>query len=426
VTVSRFTGREAVIPAAMLAVSSPFVQRALDLATDSDGALVLITERTKVTLSALLELRGTLRLGEAVTILAPVASGVQALHREGFTHGGPSPATIAFTPDGRPLVMLMSDSSSLSPTEHQPSTLLSENLADLKALVALVLERSDGAGGEPVAALLRWLERVEPRAPSAEIFTQLELRLFALAEPAPVSFTVQQPGKTESPAAPSFAVRPRPRMGTKDAGAGDTQRFLAGFGLESLGEAVDGFSLTQETRARLVGAGGWLTRAMRGRAAVLSVGTAVAMLALWGGLALVPSTETPTSAADRQSSAERATEVAVTDAEQGAIESDDPAAALLALLAVRSRCLQSGQRGCLALVDESDSAAEATDRHVMSAKGEAFLPLPITPEKAEILQRTGNAVLFRVPPDDTKNQPVLVLVMKTNTGWRLRDLSVPG
>jgi hypothetical protein len=229
----------------------------------------------------------------------------------------------------------------------------------------------------------------------------------------------------EPAATPPLAVRRRPSIGRKDAGAGEAHRFLAGLGLESLGEVIDHFSLTHAVKARFGGAGGWLGRTVRGRAAVLLVGAAVAVLALWGGLALVPPAQGPTSAVDRRSTDAPSVQVTLTDAEEGAIKSDDPAAALVALLAVRSRCLQSKQRVCLGLVDEPDSAAEATDGHVLSTNEQAFLALPITPDQAQILQRTGNAALFRVGSRDTENQPVLVLVMKTNTGWRLRDLSVP-
>ncbi|MCP2030771.1 hypothetical protein L1277_000835 [Okibacterium sp. HSC-33S16] len=424
VTLSRFTEvGAAAIPPAMLSVSSSFLQRALDVATDGSGAVVLITERTHGTLAELFDLRTAVRLGEAVTILAPVAAGIHALHREGYTHGGLSPATVAFTSDGRPLVTLLSDTMSSAPACTEES-----DLADLRKLISLVLGRSDAAGSEPVEALLRWLERSDAPRLTPDFFTQLDLRLFALAEPAPISFAAESADvrtRAESPVAAFHILRERTREDRGTADAGDrVPRFLAGLG--SWAEAVGGFSMSDNLRSRFAGIGGWLARTLRGRAAVLIVGTAVAMVAVWGGLALVPAADTPTNAADRGSNVEPVANVAATNAETTAIESDDPIPALVGLLALRSRCLQSGNDGCLNIVDEPNSAAEATDQHAMDVSGETFLPLPIEPAQAELLQRTGHAALFRVKPGGKESQPVLVLIMKTTTGWRVRDLAVPG
>lgn len=427
VELTRFTGAppNRVVPEAALAVSSPHVHGAIDLATDDAGRVVLLAERTERTLAALLSERATLRLGEAVTILAPTATGVAALHRSGFVHGALTAEAVSLTPDGRPVLSRLADASAALPPGSQGETLRRADLAALRALIGQVLGRCSDTDDEAVSALLRWVDRtIGTDDDGASFFAQLDLRLFALADPLPIGLradatTTDAANVTvQTPTATDRAHRAPP----PDAG-GWLSRVLVGTGIDSLAELADSFTLTRRLTARTAGIGGWTRRALRGRAAVLVVATAVAIVAVWGGLALVPDSG---RAADRpQAPPSTAAQVDLTEAERDALAADDPGVALSALLAVRSRCLASGGTDCVLLCDEPGSAAESTDLHAISTNGVASLAGQ-PGGAAEMLQRTGNAVLFRVSDSaDTANQPVLVLVMKTGTGWRLRDLSDP-
>lgn len=440
VELTRFAVSAAGHPGAAFDVFSPYLQCAVDMAASDDGGLVLITERTECTLAALLARRRVLPLGEAVTILAPTAIGLAALHRAGFIHGALSSATVALTPDGKPLLTGLADASEKAqPGSHGDGARL--DLEAFGTLLRQVLGSCAEADSDAVSSLLRWVDRtIDDKA----FFAQLDLRLFALAEPLPVDLTVlEAPSATQNPTdtvsdatdvtlslASGTVERRRRRPSPRNPGFGWLSRLAAGTGIDSLADIADSYSLTRRVTARTAGIGGWASRALTGRATVVVVTVTVTILGVWGGLTLIPDSG---RAADRSTppspSQAASASVALSEAESAALAADDPAAALAALLTVRARCLAGGRTDCVALFDEPGSAAEATDLHTITTNGDVRLGWPLGADPvapAELLHRTGNAALFRVSdPVDSTNQPVLVLVMKTNTGWRVRDLSEP-
>lgn len=68
-----------------------------------DGVLVL-DHAAGGSLAALLVRRGCLEPGEVVTVAAPLASALAAVHAAGLVHGDVSPANVLFTADGMPLL----------------------------------------------------------------------------------------------------------------------------------------------------------------------------------------------------------------------------------------------------------------------------------------------------------------------------------
>ena len=73
------------------------------VATDR-GPGLLLEYAAGGSLAALVAARGPLTVGEAVTILAPVASAVDYLHGIGVVHGDVSPGNVLFTAVGKPLL----------------------------------------------------------------------------------------------------------------------------------------------------------------------------------------------------------------------------------------------------------------------------------------------------------------------------------
>lgn len=92
-------------------------------------------------LDRLLAVRASLRPGEVVTVLAPIAGELAALHGQGRVHGGVSTAAVGLDPDGRPRLLASGDA---DPTGSPD--------ADVRALAALVTEL---VGAYPPESLTR-------------------------------------------------------------------------------------------------------------------------------------------------------------------------------------------------------------------------------------------------------------------------------
>lgn len=81
-------------------------------------------------LDRLLSVRASLRPGEVVTVLAPVAGELAALHGTGRAHGAVSTAAIGLDTDGRPRLLAVGGDADLTASPD----------ADVRALAALVTE----------------------------------------------------------------------------------------------------------------------------------------------------------------------------------------------------------------------------------------------------------------------------------------------
>ncbi|MGA1836984.1 hypothetical protein VD659_08625 [Herbiconiux sp. 11R-BC] len=132
-----------------------------------------------------------------------------------------------------------------------------------------------------------------------------------------------------------------------------------------------------------------------------------------------------------------------------AVMGDDPVVAARSLLELRGRCLQEGDPNCLSGVDEWGSPLAVADRDL------AALTTPISPtedpaasdgsrrsaphtpggqpgvsvdrEQLRLVQRLGALAILSAesggaPPGET-TKPVSLLVVRGETGWRLRWIS---
>ena len=85
-------------------VNHPHVLEVLDVVGDDAGVVVVTPFADGGTLADLLARRGSLTVGEALTVLLPIAAAVATAHERGVVHGDLSPANILFDATGRPVL----------------------------------------------------------------------------------------------------------------------------------------------------------------------------------------------------------------------------------------------------------------------------------------------------------------------------------
>jgi len=106
------------------------------------------------------------------------------------------------------------------------------------------------------------------------------------------------------------------------------------------------------------------------------------------------------------------------DAEE-IVRGDDVVAAATLLLEARRECVREPSTSCLAAVDQAGSPAERDDSRVLddpSVAAELVLPVRVESE----VQRLGESVVLSCRTAD--DEPASVLVVRTEAGWRLREV----
>ncbi|MGG7508267.1 hypothetical protein [Plantibacter sp. YIM 135249] len=111
---------------------------------------------------------------------------------------------------------------------------------------------------------------------------------------------------------------------------------------------------------------------------------------------------------------------------EDALKGDDPLAATVELLRRRSACLAAADAACLGTLSEPGSAADEADREAVAGPAEGRRAVDVEAGSVSLVGRQGDAAVCSgtaVPPaGTTERQPVTILVMRTETGWRLREL----
>jgi serine/threonine protein kinase len=85
-------------------VNHPHVLAVLDIVGDDTRVVVVTPFADGGTLAELLARRGELTVGEALTVLLPIAAAVATAHERGVVHGDLSPSNILFDATGRPVL----------------------------------------------------------------------------------------------------------------------------------------------------------------------------------------------------------------------------------------------------------------------------------------------------------------------------------
>lgn len=341
---------------ALLAVPHPHVLRVLDVAT-VDGAVVVVRPACAASAASWLLGRGAPRVGEVVTVAAPVLDAVGALHAAGATAGRIDLRSVVLDDDGTPAL----EGFGARLVTDRPTTAWREGdagvAADCAALAALVGELLAACGAAVPAAVEVALDARDARAASGALL-------------AAWSATPIEQGMADAVPA---ARRPRERVRSDD-------------------RATTLVRWAQAALAQLA-----LVRRPVWLAAGAGAVALVAALAIGGGGASTADDSAPSAVAVPSPAA----------AEAGMPAPDASAVdAAAALLAAREGCLDASDDACLAgILDPTGGAGASPWR------------LPADAALSEVAM-LGDAVLVDVA---SSSEPASVLVVRTDAGWMLRD-----
>lgn len=382
--------------AALDRAAGEHVVEVLDVSADGDETVLVLERLAKGTLAELLERRVALDAGEAVTVLAPIASTLERLHSAGVAHARLSLAAICFRDDGAPALIGFGNAELFAPgapevvRETVPGV-----LADREALhdiARIVLDRVAGARGDAARRLAASLESGAP--------SDLAERLFGLAPASPVRFDdldeaplVQRMGTTRDPEPAELA------------GPGRLPPWITALIPDGMRERLE------EPVARAIAI--WSSWEMRRRRVVLAV--VAGSITVLGALALVPPAPAASTVAGPTP-----TGSPTASADSGSGLPEDPVEAAIVLLQLREGCLRDLSMLCLDDVVQPDSSAQAADHALIrdvQAGGE--YPASAVTEGAPLLvERLGDAALLDLPAG---SDPASVLLMRTADGWRIRQ-----
>ncbi|MET4705599.1 protein kinase [Frigoribacterium sp. UYMn621] len=457
---------------ALARVSSRHLLELKDLATGPDGRPCLILPRLgSGTLSRLLALRGTIAPGEAVSILVPLVEAVKELHRVGVAHRDVALSSVLFDDRGAPVLAKFGsvaligefptagDAPSVTPAELDEDADAVADRQGIRILIGSVLDRLEP--GASAAALSEIRRELEGPPPGEEALSGMIDLLFALAPGLPIRFDEELPVSAPLPPSMRPVVRPIPQREAPWEDLAEDREILPNWA--SAIEVTDIHPLAQ-LRARLLtllapvripvwiagGAGvGALVVALTVIPAAHSETTAERTGVTPGvsqSSSTPSTTKSPTSdspgpasnspAADRQgptaSGSPTGRPLGASPApSRSAIEGEDPLAAARALLAARSKCFVARSVPCLDSVDQAGSAVIEADRDlVRRLKNAGSLPAEATLEgfTPHLIQQLGDSAIIQLLATDgsavsTKN-PAPLLLVRSEAGWRIRDLSL--
>jgi hypothetical protein len=424
--------------AALERATLPHCVQLLDVAEDDTGTPVAVLSRAcRGSLASVLAERGTIALGEAVTILAPLAGIVPLLHAAGLAHGGISAASVHFGDAGEPVLLGFGHSSLFNPglaaVRLEQAAGVAGDRDRLALLASLVLDRVDPDESRP---LRRWLA-VLPRPLTAGFPLELEQRLFDLAgatavtlpddivrvrvrhQPAVPLLRPDETGNTVPvPSEHRDATRATRAARTRRRGARDHKRarwVSELLGHNPLSGARDSLVLALRRVRRSV----WVAATLVGVAVLV-------VLPLAGGAGLWSPSAESTPAGD---GAERPEVPANSDLAESAVGAlpDDPVAALPLLLAERSRCFNDLSVLCLDAVTQQESTAAADDRAAIEAllageRSQGVQLAEVAGAEPVLVERLGDSALVAV---DGQSEPASVLMIRTEAGWRIREIFAP-
>lgn len=365
-----------------------------DVASDARDSVLVLERLPGGTLTELLERRGALEAGEAVTILAPLVLTLDRIHAAGVAHGGLSPSAICFRDDGAPVLTGFGRAELFGPGSPE---VVRETIAgvvadrdSLRSITALVLGR---VAGERATAARRLAEQLPDVAADA-----LGSALFGLATATPVRFEAEhvEPGTTR-------VGEPQPTEGPEAKTSVRLPPWLLALLPDPLRERV-----TEVLAAVHRVWSGWQPSRRR-----LVLGAGAAALTVFVAVALVPGAPAePTSARPTSSSAPIADPT-------GSTLPEDPVEAAVLLLEARERCLRDLSALCLDDVVQPGSAAHDDDVALIRAvqDGGEYPVGVIAAGTPELVERLGDSVLLDLPAG---SDPASILLLRTTNGWRIR------
>jgi hypothetical protein len=364
-----------------------------DVSVDEHETVLVLERLPNGTLAELLERRGGMDAGEAVTILAPIATTIDRLHDAGVAHGRLSLGSIGFRDDGAPTLTGFGGAHLFAPgspevvLETEPAVL--DDRAAIREIASLVLER---VSGERASAAKRVAMAIADAAPGA-----VATHLFELAAPTSVAFDGEdemvstrmgEPREVEPVEERPSAVLP-PWLGSL------LPEWVSTRLAEPVARVWAVWSAWDQRRRRLV------LGALAGGVTVLVAVAAVPAPNDAPPAVAVTSASTPSTL--------EAPELP-----------DDPVEAAVLLLAARDRCVRDLSLLCLDGVVQPDSAAYADDAALIRSvqEGAEYPDAVILDGDPVLVERLGDAALLDLPPGSA---PSSVLLLRTTNGWRIRD-----
>ncbi|MGN6125938.1 MAG: protein kinase domain-containing protein [Humibacter sp.] len=430
----------------LASMTSPHVVRLLDVSVVADRPRCLVLERLAgPTLAGLVDDRGTMEAGEAVTLVVSILRGVRAVHSAGWVHGALSLSAVRLDASGRPVLVGFGRAKRSTPVSLRNDWLGVADVADA------VLGRVDVADPQRLTRCreaVRAIGSVDDDEPAAVGRAQREL--FALGPAAPVGTS----RATVASAASVGRVRPAPIDATTapvgfgrdpDARESSSPHERTRRRHATTGVAAAALALMEHGVGATIGARVRSFARTRRRALVLGAGAAAAVTV--GALLVLPPGGSPghaepgTSDEPRRSLAESTpvpsrsprapakgaspdTDAAGSTADRvGAakVPSDDPVTAAASLLTLRSECLQRADAEGLAEVEQAGSPILAADTALVAA-GSHTAPVP-SASQLSLAETLGDAAVIAIAGEQSaETKPASVLLIRTDAGWRLRAL----
>lgn len=413
-------------------VTSPHVVTLLDASAENAGEkqCLVLPRLDAGGLARLLSVRQFLEPGEFVTLAVPLARAVCSLHEVGVTHGDLAVRKVLFTTNGSPVVI---GGARMSVSGEAPS--LSALRKDepyqrdrhaLRSLVSHLLLRTTESAS--VTALGDWLDSTALDDP--HFGENLIEKAFALAPPVALDL----------PWLPDRAIEPEPSARALPAPAGSVPGQTTGVSHRSRRKSTRRHlpwrDLAATVQARVAAAVGSIRPAYRALAvaSVLVVAIGIVVAGAQSPAARSDSKEEPTdvpapaaqapdtSPADDPASAQTVGDVTL---------ADDPVAAGRALLAQREHCIATASVPCLASSHQDGSAAWQSDVALVSALADGsvdYVQFWTDSRSVAVVDAMGGVVLLGVDRDPdmaaeaAETGPASVLVIRTEAGWRIRDV----
>ncbi|WP_345062849.1 hypothetical protein [Leifsonia kafniensis] len=403
----------------------------LDVATVADGRVVLVLEHLAGgSLLRYLRDYSPVSPGEAVTILAPLVLSLTALHDAGFALPDLAVTSIALTAEGRPVIDRWGALQLLPPSATDARLRQNHVRNDYGRLIRVMrevfaaLEPTDPMSrhGEGIAG---WGEEAADHLSIPECLAGLEHALFEWA--------------------PAEPLRMRRPVGARDARAVDVPLRRVDPVAAEPATAADGAARPQKVgpgrlwhaARRAVSERNRLRKRLTSRPVLVAVALATGLIALaLTALSTADGTDDASAEPSRATNAQSSLSPAArgTAAERAAISSDDPVAASVALLTLRSACLAESSVLCLDNVDQAGSAAMAADRYAvrMAQQSASEPPGQRFGTDATLVERNGDSALIeieRAPAEGEDpaaapgySKPASLLVIRGEAGWRVREI----
>ncbi|WP_022880893.1 protein kinase family protein [Gryllotalpicola ginsengisoli] len=398
--------------AALLSADSPHLPRVLDVVALGEHRELLLEPLDGPNLDELLARRRRLTEAEAVTVVIGVVRAVAALHAAGFA--GAVVDAVRFDSAARPVLV---GTSTLVEIVAAGRTAADDDWRAVAELAVRLGLLARGRSGGPAHTGLGLAFATLTASETTHTLDQLEEALFELAEPAPVRLMA-----AAEPPPPPPTLAPGSRAGTRPSGRPrKAHRKPSGSALVEAFDAGPSALLAEpigRLRERVAVAAGLLS----GRGRLLVVGGLVAAVLVVAAVVLMPDEgrqaahpSTPASGRAVSSPARASGSASPTaDADAAVLRGDDPVGAATVLLDRRDACLAASDErraACLAPLADGEASDLATPARPLAA---------LTPS---LLERTGDSALVALTPKQgTDMAPASALLMRTEAGWRLRQL----